>query len=62
VAEFAPRRGVPDPGPPGGENLKKHRVHVAEIIFANGGSATVTAPYQEACDSIQRRLLEHVDK
>jgi hypothetical protein len=25
-----------------------------EIVFANGGSATVTAPYQEVCDSIER--------
>jgi hypothetical protein len=26
-----------------------------EIIFANGGSTTVTAPYQEeVCDSIER--------
>jgi hypothetical protein len=24
-----------------------------EIIFANGGSTTVTAPYQEVCDSIE---------
>jgi hypothetical protein len=41
--------------------VKRSSNDVAEIIFANDGSATVTAPYQEACDSIQR-LLEHVDK
>jgi competence transcription factor ComK len=25
-----------------------------EIVFANGGSATVTAAYHEVCDSIER--------
>jgi hypothetical protein len=34
--------------------VKRSSSDGTEIIFANGGSTTVTAPYQEVCDSIER--------
>jgi competence transcription factor ComK len=34
--------------------VKRSRSDGTEIVFANGGSATVTAAYHEVCDSIER--------
>ena len=34
--------------------VKRSSSDGTEIVFANGGSATVTAPYHEVCDSIER--------
>jgi hypothetical protein len=33
--------------------VKRSSSEGTEIVLANGGSATVTAPYQEVCDSIE---------